>query len=367
MNKKRNILFLLHLPPPVHGSSIIGQSIRSSTLINNTFDCRYINLLVSRTINDTGKTSILKIFRFIEVWFALLMEIIRKKPDVCYLAITATGAAFYKDVLLIAMLRFFRIKRVYHMHNKGVSQHQKKKINEILYHFVFSNAEIILLSNKMYVDIETFVPPSRVHICPNGIKDIASNVNHRILSTDKLVKILFLSNLIESKGVIILLEACSILKKKGINFECNFVGAEGDLNAEQFNKKVSDLGIEKQVKYLGKKYGEEKQKIYEDSDIFAFPTYYKNETFGLVNLEAMQYSLPVISTYEGGIPDIIDENITGFLVPQHNEKALAEKLEVLITNPALCQKMGNAARQKFEKEYTLNIFEHRLIEILEII
>src|ERR1035437_4542302 len=100
---KNNILFILHFPPPVHGSSMIGQSIKNSKIINDTFDCRYINLLVSRTINETGKPSSLKVMRFMRVWFKVLAEIIKKKPDVCYLALTAKGAAFYKDVLLVAL------------------------------------------------------------------------------------------------------------------------------------------------------------------------------------------------------------------------------------------------------------------------
>lgn len=104
--------------------------------------------------------------------------------------------------------------------------------------------------------------------------------------------------------------------------------------------------------------------MFSKTDIFAFPTYYHNETFGLVNLEAMQYSIPVVSTFEGGIPDVIDDGNTGFLVPQKNALALAGKLEILINNPTLRLKMGEAGRRKYEKEFTLNHFELRLKEIL---
>ena len=49
MSEKKNILFLLHVPPPVHGSSMVGKAIADSELINSTFRCRYLNLLMSRT------------------------------------------------------------------------------------------------------------------------------------------------------------------------------------------------------------------------------------------------------------------------------------------------------------------------------
>jgi len=365
MNKTKKILFILHFPPPVHGSSMVGLSIKNSELVNNSFECSYINLLVSRNLNETGKFGFLKILRFVGVWYELLEEIIKKKPEVCYLALSTTGLSFYKDVLLIFWLRIFRVKLLYHLHNKGVSQSQKNKINSFFYRFVFKDANIILLSNKLYKDIEDFVPKSRVYICPNGIEESNVNFNHNLSSTEKPVKIIFLSNLIESKGVSILLNACAILQKKGISFECDFIGAEGDIQSNEFDEKVKQHGISSRVNYLGTKFGKDKQQALENADIFAFPTYYSNECFPLVILEAMSAGLAVISTFEGGIPDIVEEKITGFLVPQRKSEALAEKLEILIKNPELRRQMGTAGRLKFEREFTLKKFELRLVEILQ--
>ena len=82
-------------------------------------------------------------------------------------------------------------------------------------------------------------------------------------------------------------------------------------------------------------------------------------------LEAEQFCLPIISTFEGGIPDIIEEGKTGFLIPQKNVCALVEKLEKLIRNPELAREMGNAGKTKFEKEFTLEKFEKRMCDILK--
>ena len=176
--------------------------------------------------------------------------------------------------------------------------------------------------------------------------------------------LLFLSNLIESKGVYYLLEACAILKEKGINFKCLFVGGEGDITKNDFLIKIKELNLIDSVFYLGKKYDKEKHQIFMKSDIFIFPTFYSNECFPLVTLEAMQYSIPVISTNEGGIPDIIDDGITGFIIKKKDETELANKIISLLENENLRIKLGNNGRKKFLNQYTLTHFENNLLNIL---
>jgi Glycosyltransferase len=280
------------------------------------------------------------------------------------MALTTTGTAFYKDVLFIVLLRLFNIKRVYHLHNKGISLYQSQKLNYYLYRFVFNDADVILLSKYLRNDIQKFVTETHIHICPNGIASCAAEINYQHLkSGDPPIRILFLSNLIESKGVFVLLEACSILQKKGIPFQCVFIGGEGNVDASRFNEKVVLMGLSDRIVYRGIKYGEEKISAFAEADIFVFPTYY--ECFPLVLLEAMSASLPIVSTFEGGIPDIVEDGVTGFLVPQKNAELLADKLELLILNPSLRKEMGCAGRKKYESQFTLEHFEKNLCTILQ--
>lgn len=381
---KYKIIFLLHLPPPVHGSSVVGLSIKESKIINRKFKGFYINLLASHNIEESGIIKFNKLLGFIITWFKVLYSIIINRPNLCYFALTTTGAAFYKDMLLVALLKLFRIKRIYHLHNKGISKRKYKTFSSRCYQFVFKNSEVILLSKRLYPDIQHYVPESNIHICPNGICDINRNItfqaspslteiprfNSNELTTkhtndkNKQVQILFLSNLIESKGVYILLDACVLLKKKQIPFQCIFIGGESDVTASQFYERVNQLGLCNEVIYKGEKHGIEKNIAFSDADIFAFPTYYYFETFGLVILEAMQQSKPVVSTFEGGIPDLIEDGVTGFLVPQKDYGELANKLELLIKDPKLRNQMGAAGRKKYENEFILEKFENRLTDIL---
>lgn len=357
---KKKILFILHIPPPVHGSSVVGLQIKDSALINNQYDCCYINLGTSLSIDEIGKQGFVKLFRFFLIWLKVLRCLIFFKPNLCYFAITAKGAAFYKDTSIVLLLKIFNVKLVYHLHNKGVSLNQEKWLDNLLYRFVFTNTDVVLLSKFLYPDIQKYVPLERVHYCPNGISDIKINTGKDFKNNDSnAVQILFLSNLIESKGVYVLIDACAILIEKQLSFYCTFVGGIGDINESQFIAKCKSLNLEANVSYLGKKYGNDKHDEFEKADLFVFPTY--NDTFGIVNLEAMQHSIPVVSTFEGGIPDVVEDGVTGFLVPQQDVVALAEKIEILIKNPQLRKEMGASGRKKYEEQFTHNHFEKNMI------
>lgn len=361
---KKKILFLLHLPPPVHGSSMVGKWIKESEIINDSFKCSYVNLLASKQVHQTGRVTVEKIIGMFSVFLKLINQLILEKPNLCYLALTTTGIGFYRDVILVFLLRVFRVKRVFHLHNKGVKGFAQKGINKILYKFAFKNARVIILSSFLYDDINEFVPLSNVEICYNGIPfDSAQNRENQEVSNKKIT-ILFLSNLIESKGVFVLLHAISLLKRKKINVQGVFVGGEGDIDKTEFERKVEELMIGDSVSYLGKKYNKEKDEVFKSANIFVLPTFYSKECFPLVLLEAMSFGLPIISTEEGGIKTIIEDGKTGYIVPKKDEVELANRLENLINLPEKRKEMGIKGKERFLKEFTLINFENRLLEIL---
>lgn len=93
---KSRLLFLLHVPPPVHGSSIMGQYVKSSKLINELFETRFIDLLSSKSIEETGKFKIYKIVKHVRVIFQVLKNLNLFKPKICYFALSSTKTAFLK-------------------------------------------------------------------------------------------------------------------------------------------------------------------------------------------------------------------------------------------------------------------------------
>lgn len=228
---------------------------------------------------------------------------------------------------------------------------------------------MILLAETLYKDVEKYVKREDVEICPNGIPE-SIDYEPEARKENVVPHILFLSNLIVSKGVIVLLDALRILKEKGYNFVCDFVGGEtAEIDATRFTREVEQRGLSDVAVYHGRKYGDEKLAYFDKADIFTFPSYYHNETFGLVNLEAMEHKLPVISTNEGGIPDVVKNGINGLIVDAKSGRIsadeLAERIAQLIDNPVMREKMGEEGYRMFKSHFTIGKFEHNITNVLK--
>ena len=182
---------------------------------------------------------------------------------------------------------------------------------------------------------------------------------------EKKFNVLFLSNMMAEKGVWTLVSAAQVLRQRGFDFEVHFVGKWSDISEDDFIALVKEARLESVCMAYGPQYGKDKEVFWRNADLFVFPTFYHNECFPLVLLEAMQHGVPCVSTAEGGIPSIIDDGKTGFLVERQNAKMLAEKMAWLMEHPEECKCMGMKGREKFELEFTLDVFERKLKSILE--
>ena len=102
---KPKVLFILHLPPPVHGASVMGAQIQASQLIRETFDVRFINLSSSRSLTELGKGSLRKI-RFMWDLLRDVRETVRSwHPDLVYVTPTSKLPALAKDFVLVRLVR----------------------------------------------------------------------------------------------------------------------------------------------------------------------------------------------------------------------------------------------------------------------
>ena len=201
---------------------------------------------------------------------------------------------------------------------------------------------------------------STPYIVPNGIQEQQRHNQSIRQSKGTVPQILYLSNLSREKGVLVLIEALKILNNKGIKFNARLVGAPHDLTIKNLENIISEKDLSGRVQVIGPLYEEEKFAEFQKADLFVLPTFYFYEAFPLVNLEAMQFSLPVISTYEGGIPEIVIDNETGFLVETKNADMLADKIAILLKDKDLRIEMGKKGYERFIKNYTLNHFENNM-------
>lgn len=369
---KQKILFIMHMPPPVHGASMVGQFIHDSQLINSSFDCHYVNLAVATRLEDVGKGGWHKAK---DIWKKLIE--VRKavkavKPDLVYITPNSAGAPFYKDFITVMMLKMMGQKIVMHFHNKGVATRQNRWLDNWLYRRYFKGVKLILLAEALYEDVKRYVKREDVFVCPNAIP-MLTMAEQTVSPNDNVPHILWLTNIMKTKGIMEFLSALKILNDKGVKFQADFVGGlTKELTGDEFDDALSMMGLNGCCTYYGPKYGEEKYVFFRQSDIFVLPSY--TEAFPVSILEAMFFGLPVVASNVGGVSAEVEDGVNGYLLGDKrpimlntfrpNPHEIADKIEFLLTDSALRQRMGEAGREKFEKEFTLEVFEKRMAEIL---
>lgn len=366
--EKRKVLFIVPLPPPVHGSSMVSQGIKESYVLNEAFDMDFVNLSTSRKVEEIDKRSwtlyARKAVRFVSAYAKTFWLLATRQYDLCYLAITCHGVGFLKDAPFVLLCKLLGHKVVIHQHNKGMANDVDRPIYRWLLPMVYRNTRVILLSWRLYPDIEKVVKREQVMICPNGIPD----TNSEMTSTERhndVPHMLFLSNLIVSKGVLVLLDALKILKERGYRFVCDFVGGETkELDGRRFAQEIETRGLDGIAVYHGRKYGKEKDTFLRMAEMFVFPTYYFNECFPLVILEAMMYGLPVITTDEGGIRDEVKDGINGFVVKPQDATALANAIQRILEDEKARKAMGTEGRRMFKERFTIECFENNIKRLL---
>ncbi len=121
-------------------------------------------------------------------------------------------------------------------------------------------------------------------------------------------------------------------------------------------------GVNRHVHFLSGLSFEELAACYDACEMFALPS--RAEGFGLVYLEAMARGKPVIGGAQGGAPEVIEDGVTGYLVPHGDAAQLATSIETLVSDPALAQKMGGRGRQRVERDFRFSVFAKSLKKIL---
>jgi colanic acid/amylovoran biosynthesis glycosyltransferase len=178
-------------------------------------------------------------------------------------------------------------------------------------------------------------------------------------------RIVFVGRLVEKKGVEYAIQAIEILKNRGYQAKLLIVG-DGPLK-QNLRNLCRDLAIENHVEFLGAKNHDEIVEILNTAHLFTAPsvTSRTSDQEGIPNVlkEAMAMGLPVVSTYHGGIPELVKDGISGFLVAERDFHALADRLGYLIDHPEKWLEMGRAGRQFVEKNYDKKKLNQQLVDI----
>ncbi|NJN08685.1 MAG: colanic acid biosynthesis glycosyltransferase WcaL [Richelia sp. RM1_1_1] len=184
-----------------------------------------------------------------------------------------------------------------------------------------------------------------------------------------LIRIATTGRLIEKKGIEYAIRAIAEVVKVYPNVEFNIIG-DGELK-EHFAQIIQELNIADKVHLKGWRNQKEIISILDENHIFVAPSVTAsdgNQDAPVNTLkEAMAMGLPVIGTLHGGIPELIEDGISGFLVPERDASAIADKLIYLIEHPEIWQQMGLSGRKKVEMHYDINKLNSELVEIYQLI
>ncbi len=154
------------------------------------------------------------------------------------------------------------------------------------------------------------------------------------------------------KGVDSLIKAIAILKEKGLMtqkpYSLSIIGGDPDASPLEMNAEMArlqrlchELGLDEMIVFLGKRSQDSLPYYYSAAEAVIVPSHY--ESFGMVALEAMACGTPVVASQVGGLAFLVQDGVTGFVVPNGEPKILADRLSRLILEPGLSTRLGNQA------------------------
>jgi len=228
-------------------------------------------------------------------------------------------------------------------------------------------ARVRVISHAIFNQVrEQGIPESKIRLVSLRIDlNLFNPVSDTGEKVDKvgITKIGYLGRLVNGKGLEDLFEAVKILKNQSLELGVwNLVIYGTGPLEEKLKKMAKDLNIVEKIEWRGfVSYGKVPQAL-SKIDIFVYPSWH--EGFGRSIMEALAMEKAVIATKVGGIPDLIKDGDTGFLVEPHNSEALALKIKELLNNKELREKLGKAGREWVSKNFEWNQGIKKFAELL---
>ena len=253
-------------------------------------------------------------------------------------------------------------------HGADISRRHILEEHKLDYVNLFRQSELMLPISNLWKNklIEMGCPPEKIHVTRMGIEPEKFNFQPRQAFQTPL-RIVSVARLTEKKGLDVAVKASAILKQRGGQFQYTII-VNGDQD-EMMRDFIAREGMEDCVSMPGFKPQEEIRRALSEADIFLLPS--KTAADGdmegipVALMEAMAVGLPVVSTFHSGIPELIENNVSGWLVEEDDPEALAETLLKLSQGEVDVAPVVAAARHKVETEFNQHIAYGELAQILE--
>ena len=346
---RNKVLILGKLPPPY-----IGPAIATSILLNSALKGRYelfhLDTRINKSVATMGKWSPMKVVRSLGLYFRYIDLLLKEKPDLVLIPVSQTTLGFMKDAVFLKWGWITGRKMVVQLRGSDLKNWQERSssFTRWLYSFWVKKAEgAIVLGEGLRYLFEPEFPAEKIFVVPNGV-DLEFPKSEK---KDGKLKLLYLSNFLPGKGFLQVLEGLDLLEEE-FSGEM-MLEAAGSWDNEEFIAHCSRLMEESAVDVLirGPVSGKEKFRMLAEADIFIF-TPIAPEGLPWALIEAAAAGLPIISTDQGAIKDVVVDDENGFIVEAGSGVAIADKLELLLKDPELRARMGRTSRARYEEGFT---------------
>jgi colanic acid/amylovoran biosynthesis glycosyltransferase len=200
-----------------------------------------------------------------------------------------------------------------------------------------------------------------------GVDTKKFNFSPYIPRQNKKIKLLTVGRLVEKKGVEYAIRAVAKVTAQYPDIEYN-IGGDGPL-ARNLQELINQLHLNEKVKILGFQLQEEVIELIKDSDLFMAPSVKSQdgdiEGIPVVIMEAMARGLPILSTRHAGIPELVEDGKSGYLVPERNSDELAEKLAYLVQHQDLWPKMGREGRDFIKRHHDIEKLNDQMVQMFQ--
>lgn len=363
------ILMIGPFPGPLTGHNILNENLYKNLKIRHQIKKIDTNTVSNfENLSNQGKLKFYKLYRSFCQVLKGLISLFLFKPDVLYITPGQSYYGFVKYGIFIKMAHMLKISSYIHLHGayfrimyESLNDGKKEKIKKILNNLTGA----IVLGNSLSHMFDALLDKEKIHVCENGVeKELFLEENEIINKIEKYrhtkeLNILFLSNLMKSKGILTFLEAINILEKEEFPIKVDIAGDIEPAIDEEIKIYLKKL---KTIKFHGKVFGEKKRKLLQENYVFCLPTIHPfGEGQPLSILEAYATGNIVITTNLGGIPDIFQDKINGLYCDGYNPQDLALKMKEIRKNyEHILRKNYTVSIDK----YTMEKFSRRIEDIL---
>ncbi|WP_020619915.1 glycosyltransferase [Paenibacillus daejeonensis] len=289
-----------------------------------------------------------------------LLEADRREYDIIYCHFGPTG----KLAAALQGIGLLKGKLITTFHGADITSYLQQR-GEQVYRELFRQGDLFLpISERWRTQLMKLgCPEERITIHRMGIDSSRFAYRPPVEGEDMPLRLVTIARLVEKKGVAYAIQAAAALAAEGREVKYTIIG-DGPLR-EELQQLILSLEMGEHIRLVGPKGQNEVLNILRQSDLMVAPSVTAangdQEGIPVVLMEAMAIGLPIVSTWHSGIPELVEDGASGYLVPERDEQGLAHKLKLLMDNRHQWPEMSRRGREIVEQSYDI----HRLNERLE--